>query len=310
MLWLARIVLPLFLMCILMSQTFAQSSSVSICRFKDDKPAAISLTFDDDLLDHYTVAKPLLAQYGFKGTFFVVEKYADQAIANRADTTKRQYMSWDQVKEMAADGHEIGNHSYSHYQLTKAKSQEDVIHEITHPIATFQEKLGITPVTFCFPGNARNDEILKITLAHHINARTYQQGFGGEKYTHQQTVDWLEKTIANKQWGVAMLHAIIHEGHGYAPFPNDEKDFVAVLDLLKANADKLWIDTFANVSKYVKLRDAASVQWIEPDRLLVLKTELDPKVYDLPLTVKITKNGQSCYLKMYANSPITLQQDN
>jgi hypothetical protein len=130
--------------------------------------------------------------------------------------------------------------------------------------------------------------------------------FGGEKYTHQQTVDWVNRTIENKQWSVAMIHAIF-QGYGWAPFPNGKKDFVAVLDLLKQHNDKLWVDTFVNVSKYVKLRDASTVQWIEPGKIVMLKTELDGKVYDQPLTVKITKDGKSCYLPMYANTPITLE---
>ncbi|MFG0249406.1 MAG: polysaccharide deacetylase family protein [Phycisphaeraceae bacterium JB051] len=299
------VVLPLLLMSLLMQPLAAQSMDVSVCRFKDDKPAAISLTFDDGLLDAYTVVKPLLTEYGYKGTFYVVTSWADNADKNtRPD---RKFMSWDQVKAMADAGHEIGNHSVKHYQLAKAKSMDDVLYEITHPLGIFKDKIGITPQTFCYPGNSRNDQIVQIAHEHHLYSTCFgRQMFGGENYTHQKTVEWVNRTIENKQWSVAMIHAIL-QGYGWAPFPNDEKDFVAVLDLLKQHDDELWIDTFVNVSKYVKLRDASSLQWIEQDKILMLKTELDSKVYDQPLTVKISKDGQSRYVQMLANTPITLQ---
>ena len=303
---LTRFVLPLVLMCIMTCQTLAQSVEVSVCQFMDDKPAAMSLTFDDSLLDHYTVARPLLAEYGYKATFYVVEKYTNQALAHRGDISKRQYMDWQQVKQLADEGHEIGNHSYNHHGLTRIDaSRWD--EEINHPIATFQDRLGLTPVTFCFPGNARNSEILKLALVNHINARTYQQSFGGKNCTHEKTVQWVNDTIANNKWAVAMIHAIIHEGKGYAPFPNDEKDFVAVLELLKAHEDKLWIDTFANVSKYVKLRDSVTVQWIDAHKTFTLKTELDTKLYDIPLTVKIQDGSQQRLIKVMPNMPTSIQ---
>jgi peptidoglycan/xylan/chitin deacetylase (PgdA/CDA1 family) len=291
------------MVCLMMSHTFAQSVEVTVCRFHNDKPAAVSLTFDDGLLDHDTVVRPLLAKYGYKGTFYVVEKYADTAMANRTDPSKRQCMSWEQVKALADDGHEIGNHSYSHYQLTKAKSEADVDKEINGPIPTFEKKLGFKPLTFCFPGNARNDQIVAMAMVNHINTTAMpRQMFGGDKYTHQQTVDWIDRTITHKQWGMAMIHAIIHEGHGWAPFPNDEKDFIAVLDLLKANDDKLWIDTFANVSKYVKLRDSVTVVMDETREHFTLKTDLDTKLYDMPLTVKVSHGDNERLINVMPNT--------
>lgn len=301
-----RLVLSLFLLCLMINPIHAQSVEAQICRFKDDKAAAISLTFDDGLLDAYTVVMPLLDKFGYKGTFYVVTNWADNA-NGKAQRPNRRYMNWEQIKALADDGHEIGNHSVKHYQLVKAKSEADVIYEISHPLGIFKEKIGIVPQTFCYPGNSRNDRIVQIAHQYHLYSTCFgRQMFGGEKYTHPQTVDWLDRTIHNKQWGVAMIHAIVH-GHGWAPFPNDEKDFVAVLDLLKQHEDKLWIDTFVNVSKYTLLRDHAKVHWVEPGKKLMLKTDLDAKVYDLPLTVKITKDGNASYVQMVANVPITIE---
>ena len=302
---LLRLVLPLILLSFFVHTVDAQNADVSVCRFKDDKLAAISLTFDDGLLDHDTVVKPLLEEYGYKATFYVVVNWADHA-NDQPTRPNRRYMNWEQIKSLADAGHEIGNHSMKHYQLTKAKTFDDVIHEINDPITIFNKKLGFKPLTFCFPGNARNEKIFQQTLIKHINARTTQQMFGGKNYTHQQTVNWVDRTLANKQWGVAMIHAIL-EGYGWAPFPNGKKDFIAVLDLLKQHDDQLWIDTFANVSKYVKLRDDVKLQWIKNDQSFMLKTDLDTNVYDLPLTVKITVNGKSRSMQVMPNTTISIQ---
>ena len=44
---------------------------LQICQFKDDKDAALSLTFDDGTRDHLLYALPRLERYGFKGTFYI-----------------------------------------------------------------------------------------------------------------------------------------------------------------------------------------------------------------------------------------------
>ena len=42
---------------------------VEIARFAGNRVAAVSYTFDDGTLGHYTVAVPTLERYGFRGTF-------------------------------------------------------------------------------------------------------------------------------------------------------------------------------------------------------------------------------------------------
>ncbi|MBL4701428.1 MAG: polysaccharide deacetylase family protein [Phycisphaeraceae bacterium] len=296
---------PMLLALMLTTSVHGQSTEVVVCGYRDNKQAALSLTFDDGLRVHYTIVKPLLAKYGYKGTFYIVEKWAEQVSVNRKNSTTRRRMCWDEIKELANEGHEIGNHSYSHIALTRI-DPSNWNKEINHPIATFEEKLGVTPITFCFPGNARNDAVLQRVLQTHINARTHQYAFGGDKYSHKAAVRWVDQTLARENWGVAMIHAITHEGHGFAPFPNDEKDFVMFLDHLKTVDDKLWIDTFANVSKYTQLRDHVTVQWDKPDQIFTLKTDLDTHVYDISLTVKLTAEGKSKIINVKPNTATTL----
>src|SRR5512138_601475 len=67
----------------------------------------VVLTFDDSVASHYTVARPLLKQYGFGASFFITEGFSFR-------TNKKDYMTWEQIAELHRDGFEIGNHSRDH----------------------------------------------------------------------------------------------------------------------------------------------------------------------------------------------------
>jgi len=43
-----------------------------ITKWKDDKKAAISLTYDDGTIHQFTVARPIMDSLGFKGTFYII----------------------------------------------------------------------------------------------------------------------------------------------------------------------------------------------------------------------------------------------
>src|SRR2546423_10021049 len=71
----------------------------------------VVLTFDDASKSHYTIARPLLLKHKFGATFFVTEGW-DFA------TNKRDYLTWDEIKQLHADGFEVGNHTLGHVPVT------------------------------------------------------------------------------------------------------------------------------------------------------------------------------------------------
>src|SRR5467141_2847567 len=67
----------------------------------------VSLTFDDGAVSQYLNARPALADHGFHATFFINSGFVNP----RSDgTTNPYYMSWAQLTQLAAEGHEIGGH--------------------------------------------------------------------------------------------------------------------------------------------------------------------------------------------------------
>ncbi len=69
-------------------------------RWPEDKRVAVSFSFDDPRPSQVNVGVPLLNTYGAKATFYV----------NPGNIEKR-LSGW---KKAAANGHEIGNHTFSH----------------------------------------------------------------------------------------------------------------------------------------------------------------------------------------------------
>ena len=67
----------------------------------------IVLTFDDAPASHATVVAPILKSHGFGGSFYVSD-------FDSFRTRKDWYLTYRQMKAMAEDGFEIGNHTLGH----------------------------------------------------------------------------------------------------------------------------------------------------------------------------------------------------
>jgi len=116
-----------------------------------EKP--VLLTFDDGYLDNYTNAFPLLQEYGFKGTFFVITEFIDSG--------REGYMTWPMIEEMARAGHRIESHSRTHPDLTE-KDRDGLIWELLGSQQTLAAHIGYTPRYFCYPGGDYNEQTIAL----------------------------------------------------------------------------------------------------------------------------------------------------
>lgn len=111
------------------------------------------LTFDDSSRSHIEVARPLLKKYGFSATFFITEGFDFK-------TNKKDYMTWEEVKQLHQDGFEIGNHTRDHLSLDKASPES-----IKEQLAAINDRCaehGIPkPVSLSYPGNGISAEAVK-----------------------------------------------------------------------------------------------------------------------------------------------------
>lgn len=266
-----------------------------IAKFSGDRAAAISYTFDDGLRDQYTIGVPMLNEVGFRGTFFVIPGKVSPTTedAEKRKNDKRAWgtITWAELRGMAAQGHEIANHTWSHRGLAKLPLEE-VAAEFSRAAETIAREIGRPPMTLAFPFNQSTPEIQTLALRHHVAYRSRQLGVGGEKSTLSSLNAWAEKQVVERTWGVVMAHGI---GRGYAAF-TDPNIFREHLRHVKSREVEIWVDTFSNVARYEKERAAAKLTLTlsEPGRLVcTLTSDLDPVLYDVPLTLVVATPAAS-----------------
>ncbi len=116
-----------------------------------EKP--VLLTFDDGYLDNYEVAYPILQEFGFKGTFFIVTEFVDKG--------REGYMTWAHIEEMARQGQGIESHSRTHPELV-GKSRDSLIWEILGAQETIAAHTGKRPRYFCYPGGYYDEATIQM----------------------------------------------------------------------------------------------------------------------------------------------------
>ena len=77
----------------------------------------VVLTFDDGFADFHREVLPLLRDYGFTATVFVTTGWIADAGIHISGRRPGQMLCWNQIREAAGAGVEIGAHSHAHPQL-------------------------------------------------------------------------------------------------------------------------------------------------------------------------------------------------
>ncbi len=62
----------LFIILLLSNCTKTSELTTEICKWQDDKKSAISITYDDGIINQFTVARPIMNALDFKATYFVI----------------------------------------------------------------------------------------------------------------------------------------------------------------------------------------------------------------------------------------------
>jgi peptidoglycan/xylan/chitin deacetylase (PgdA/CDA1 family) len=116
-------------------------------------PKTVALTIDDAYITIYTEAYPRLKKYNFPFTVFVN--------TTPVDNKSRNYMTWNQMREMSSFGAEFANHSMTHDVLlprnseTEEEWQKRLKNEIEGAQRRMQEELGSNnnenPKLFSYP---------------------------------------------------------------------------------------------------------------------------------------------------------------
>lgn len=105
-------------------------------------PKTIGLSIDDAFLSVWTEAWPRLRRAGLPFTLFVV--------TDPVDRNAPGYMSWDQIRQLAAAGVTIGSQTRSHPHMPFQDDARNAA-ELSASNARFEEMLGKRPTLIAYP---------------------------------------------------------------------------------------------------------------------------------------------------------------
>jgi peptidoglycan/xylan/chitin deacetylase (PgdA/CDA1 family) len=108
----------------------------------EDDPMTVFLTFDDGPSENTPKILKILKKHHVKATFFVTGKEGDKA--------KKWY------QQIAAAGHTLGMHSYSHSYSTIYESVDAFDQDFTKLYDYIEELTGVSPEFYRFPGGSSN----------------------------------------------------------------------------------------------------------------------------------------------------------
>lgn len=160
-----------------------------------EKP--VILTFDDGYVDNYENAFPILKEFGFEGTFFILTDVTDRNDPN--------YMSWDMLREMHEAGMSVEVHGREHIDMA-GRDYDWLVYHLVGPAQTIESNLGYQPRFLAYIAG-KYDELL-ISTAH-------QSGYWGALTTHNGTLQKKEALFELRRlrirgdWSLDMFTTVI-----------------------------------------------------------------------------------------------------
>lgn len=252
----------------------------SVTPYRDGSRCAISFTYDDGMLCHYTDIAPELEKRGFKGTFWIIGANMGK------DEPAYPWMNWEQVADLARRGHEIANHTWNHPSLPSL-SLEEVERELLDCDDKIEEVTGQRPITMAYPYNAMSPEVVALCERGRVGTRTFQTGHGQkDSHTTPESMSvWLHALLDNGEWGVTMTHGTTY---GWDMWDRPE-ELYRFFDEVKGLGDMVWVATYAEVAAYLKEREAATVKVSGTTSRVVIDVQhtLDPQLFAEPLTIAV-----------------------
>jgi peptidoglycan/xylan/chitin deacetylase (PgdA/CDA1 family) len=113
----------------------------------------VLITFDDGYEDNYIFAYPVLQQYGFKATIFLISEHVGTP----------RHLTWGEIAQMRASGLiEFGAHTETHQDLTTLTSDQQT-EEISGSKQAIEGHLGSPVIAFDYPSGRYNDAVVEKT---------------------------------------------------------------------------------------------------------------------------------------------------
>jgi peptidoglycan/xylan/chitin deacetylase (PgdA/CDA1 family) len=113
----------------------------------------VVITIDDGYRDTYTYAYPILKQYGFPATVFIIANFIDN---------REGFLIWEEIKAMSVDGISFGGHTKNEVYLPSIKQREILWDETAGCKKVIENELRRTVNYFCYPFGGFTEEVKAI----------------------------------------------------------------------------------------------------------------------------------------------------
>ena len=149
----------------------------------------VGISVDDADKSFYETAWPKFKASGMPVTLFVNTSTIHQ--------NNKNYLNWDQIRELRHEGVSIGAHSHSHYHMSDL-SIDEVKKEIETSNNIFLKELGSIPALFAFPYGEANEEIMNL-----LKSYKYKVAFGQHSGVINETSNlyYLPRFSLNERYG-------------------------------------------------------------------------------------------------------------
>jgi peptidoglycan/xylan/chitin deacetylase (PgdA/CDA1 family) len=281
-----------------------------------ERASAIRVLGDESILEFHTRAGDLWELGKFEEAYLQI----DEAYALVRQTSgphilhenqQKSGATWDELKAYVSLGYEFASHSISHAQFA-ILDDVNLLYELEKSKEEIEMHLG-PKHTFSIecPYGTENERVMEFTLARYeatrnrmpepfleeinrwnkmppgASVKEYVQWQRGPKSATpiDEMISWIDTCLVNdNNWLVLVFHGI--EGIGWEPIQADV--IRSYFEYIKSNEKDLWVATFQDVTKYIRERMNAEIVYSKnEDQISVqLKHDLDPSLYDLPLTLK------------------------
>lgn len=150
----------------------------------------ILITFDDGYENTYTEAYPIMKQYGYIATLFVITDWMDG----------RNYINWDQAKLLHRNGWDIMPHTKNHKSLPLL-TKGDQLDEITSAKRNIENHLHTKVRVFAYPYGFRDKTTVDILKSNGFDyAFTFENGItdaSQDPLLMKRLIIWGNKSLAS-----------------------------------------------------------------------------------------------------------------
>ncbi|QKJ30769.1 polysaccharide deacetylase family protein [Mucilaginibacter mali] len=161
----------------------------------------VMLTFDDTDGDQYSIARPEMAKYGFKGVYFIVFNNINK---------NKYYMSRAQIRQLSDEGHVIACHTLTHPNIRKLKGS-DWAAELDVPARKLELLTGKPVRYFAYPFGIWDQQILP-ELSRYGYLAAFQLDEPRDSAKPLLTV---RRVIDDGRWDTSTLDRYLKHGFGH-----------------------------------------------------------------------------------------------